>query len=414
MKSPNKKSPNRKSPNRKSPNRKSPNRKSYRKISPKKSHNRKSPKCKKSQKCKKISKMVDSAQSSDKKYKSAQSSDKKIYKSAQSSDKKIYKSAQSFDKEEKLYDIESTKSFIKLKKEWLDCDFWTYGKFFERYFNKLKKEWLDYDFWTYTHRFPTGCEIGNFFERYFNKYYNIDIIGMQQPENLKIDLISKCLKIFSENDDVYKIISFNGFINNRPETERVELTKLEEMYINSKYSKGGVKKFINIPVEDYKPPTKKDLIDFWSILDEFHIQKINNPTLNLVMHCTCGFGRTGTMIMSYLMYKMYKDTPPLTEKFESLDIIIKILNLYNNNYEMYKNTPPLTENFDSTIKSLKSNLNILYDYLNQKNYIKYIRNELTKYSWHSFVEVFEDRTGSKKLLIDRLTIIIQTIRELKM
>ena len=53
-------------------------------------------------------------------------------------------------------------------------------------------------------------------------------------------------------------------------------------------------------------------MNLWSILDEFHIQKINNPKLNLVMHCTCGFGRTGTMIISYLMYKMYKmynDTP---------------------------------------------------------------------------------------------------------
>ena len=66
----------------------------------------------------------------------------------------------------------------------------------------------------------------------------------EQPENLKIDLISKCLKIFSENDDVYKIISFNGFKNNDSGKERVASTILEEMYINEKYSKGGVKKFI--------------------------------------------------------------------------------------------------------------------------------------------------------------------------
>ena len=36
----------------------------------------------------------------------------------------------------------------------------------------------------------------------------------------------------------------------------------------------------------------------------------------------------GFIQKSYLMYKMYKDTPPLTEKFESLDIIIKILSKF--------------------------------------------------------------------------------------
>ena len=206
-----------KSPNRKSPKRRLSNRKSHRKISPKKSP-----------KCKKISKMVRSAQNSEdnKYYKSAQSSDKKL-----SSNKK-YKSEESSDKEENFYEIEltpeeknieSTKSFRDLRKKWLGCAPW-------------REE-----------RFPM-CEVGKFFERYFNEYYNIDIIGMQQPENLNIDSISQCLKIFSENDDVYKIISFNGFKNNDSGKERVASTILEEKYINEISNKGGVKKFINIPI----------------------------------------------------------------------------------------------------------------------------------------------------------------------
>ena len=393
MKSPNRKSPKRRSHIRKSHNRKSPkrrlsNRKSHRKISPKKISPKKSPKCKK------ISKMVKSALDSEnnKYYKSAQSFDKKL-----SSNKK-YKSEESSDKEEQFYEIEltpeeknieSTKSFRDLKKKWLDCAPWR-------------------------ERFPM-CEVGKFFERYFNEYYNIDIIGMQQPENLDIDSISQCLKIFSENDDVYKIISFNGFKNNDSGKERVASTILEEMYINENYSKGGVKKFINIPVEDYKPPTTQNLLDLWKILDEFHILKIDNPKLNIVMHCTCGFGRTGTMIMSYLMYKMYKDTPPLTENFESLDSIIDILNL-NSNYENIYYDNLMQKSLDSIqILNIISNYeNFYYDDLTQKNYIQYIRTELKKYSRYSFYEVFFDRSGSKKLLIDRLIIIIQTIKGLKM
>jgi len=214
---------------------------------------------------------------------------------------------------------------------------------------------------------------------------------MQQPENLQNEDFNICLKIFSENDDVYKIISFNGFKNNNPEDERVELTKLEETYINKTYSKGGLKKFINIPIADYTPPTKQNLINLWSILDEFHILKKDNPKLNIVMHCTCGFGRTGTMIMSYLMYKIYKDTPKYTKPTENFEDIFTL----RARIEL----------------SLRNSDNITA--LMKRDIMEYIKDQiLNNYSEISYNEIFNDRSGSKYLMLRRLSIIIETIYSL--
>ena len=157
-----------------------------------------------------------------------------------SENNKYYESAQSFDKEKKYESAQSSDKEIELKQE----------KKLESTvsFNNLRQTWFNCELPREEDRFNIKCGRRRFFERYFNEYYNIDIIGMQQPENLKSKSIIKCLKIFSENDDVYKIISFNGFKNNDSGKERVASTILEEKYINEISNKGGVKKFINIPI----------------------------------------------------------------------------------------------------------------------------------------------------------------------
>ena len=218
---------------------------------------------------------------------------------------------------------------------------------------------------------------------------------MQQPENLQNEDFNICLKIFSENDDVYKIISFNGFKNNDSEKERVESTKLEEMYINETYSKGGLKKFINIPIADYESPTTKNLLDLWKILDEFHILKIDNPKLNIVMHCTCGFGRTGTMIMSYLMYKIYKDTnkytkPEKPKEFKDIFTIRNMIGLSLSTLDI------------SHIRDLM-----------KTDIMEYIKDQIKNYySEISYNEIFNDRSGRSYLMLKRLSIIIETIYSL--
>ena len=164
------------------------------------------------------------------------------------------------------------------------------------------------------------------------------------------------------------------------------------MYINETYSKGGLKKFINIPIADYEPPKTQNLLDLWKILDEFHILKIDNPKLNIVMHCTCGFGRTGTMIMSYLIYKIYKDTNKYTKtekpkEFEDIFTIRTRIDLSLRNDEYIRD-------------------------LMETDIMEYIKNQIKNYSEISYNEIFNDRSGSKYLMLKRLSIIIETIYSL--
>ena len=248
----------------------------------------------------------------------------------------------------KFFDIEryktiSRNSFENLKSQWFKCAGANISRF-------------------------TRCRDEILFNRFFNEEYKIDIIGMQQPDNLHYSIFSDCLLILKNNVKYY--ISFNGFLNDNPENEKVALTEIEKSVIKEK--------FIHIPVEDYKPPTEQDLRMLWVSLNNFHLKKIEKPELNLIMHCTCGFGRTGTMIMSILMYKMSFD-------------------------------PKWTDSFNYSRRILSSQLPDIekFEMLIERSYIKYLMTEIRNFSNMSYKEIFCD--DSKTLLIERFNIIIKSI-----
>ena len=58
--------------------------------------------------------------------------------------------------------------------------------------------------------------------------------------------------------------------------------------------------FQNISVKDYTAPGVEALIKLWEILDKADTKH------RVIMHCTAGWGRTGTMIMSFIWLNIYR------------------------------------------------------------------------------------------------------------
>jgi hypothetical protein len=128
------------------------------------------------------------------------------------------------------------------------------------------------------------------------------------------------------------------------------------------------------------------------------------------MHCTCGFGRTGTMIMSYLMYKIYKDTHRFI-KPQNLDKYTKL-----EEFEEYTTPEKFEELFDISSRIRYALQKSSFESINalmKTDIMKYIKDQiLNNYSKISYYEIVKDKSGSSYLMLKRLSIIIETIYSL--
>lgn len=137
------------------------------------------------------------------------------------------------------------------------------------------------------------CVGVEFFE-YINESLGIILLGMQQP---KVDVESCIHMIVQYNVQVY--ITFNESMRH------YALQFEEEKETFKRECTLGNCEFYSIPIPDYTPPTIQQLHTLWIILDRFHLNRAEGNNVNLLMHCTGGTGRTATMIMSYIWYKVY-------------------------------------------------------------------------------------------------------------
>ena len=197
-----------------------------------------------------------------------------------------------------------------------------------------------------------GCKNVHFFE-YMNESLGIIVLGMQQPE---MDTIESCIHMIVQyNVKVY--ITFNE--------------KMPQHYDKFLKEKAEFKKdckikdceFYSIPIIDYAPPTVDQLKTLWLILDRYHVYRAEGNPVNLLMHCTGGTGRTATMLMSYIWYKIF--------------MILK------------KPTEQLFAQVNELQAAGVSNDDLLL-FLLQSNIVQFLMEEINKYSPHAKKEVFLD------------------------
>ena len=172
-----------------------------------------------------------------------------------------------------------------------------------------------------------SCSISNTYINYSlykNTELGINLIGLSQ---FLIDDQSKlwsCIKNLVDNN-VKWYITFNK------QGRYVEITDVEQELFNLMCTVPTCN-FYSLPIEDFTPPSIPILNRLWDILDEYHqYLTYSDPTVKCILHCTAGFGRTGTMILSYIIYRKVVQEPEI--QYQNIKNIIDTIKIISTKEE---------------------------------------------------------------------------------
>ena len=211
-------------------------------------------------------------------------------------------------------------------------------------------------------------------------------------------------------------------------TDRVTNNNILDSIMNPNYelTNNDNFEFHTISIPDYTPPTSDNLLKLWDILKE------KDHENSVIMHCTAGYGRTGTMILSYIWFKKAKDITNYENVFNKghftrfienyLFTYVQIINcsplleaiplieaIAGGTYDTYKIGKNIDKNIDETIQDESSSISSSYqDYKSYVKLLYYLMFQMAQYSYNSYDEIFLDKY-EQSLLQNRLLIINDTL-----
>jgi hypothetical protein len=226
------------------------------------------------------------------------------------------------------------------------------------------------------------CNNPPFIGHYKNTKLSIDVIGLSQYVNGAT--LDGCIQNLVDNN-VKLYITFNdqGFYH---------AVTIQEKKKFNKYCNMAGCNYYSIKVVDYTPPSIPTLKKFWDILDGFHKEQKLNPGFKCIMHCTAGHGRTGTMILSYIIYRKFK-----TDKQNTTRELLTIKNHIN---EFDRNNIHLVDDLPAPPVLLSTHINFYIKVICINPLIEYAFRELDKYSPHAGAEIKTMMTAKQTNLFE--------------
>lgn len=218
------------------------------------------------------------------------------------------------------------------------------------------------------------------FSHYSNFCLDIFLIGMRNPvknsfgRNLFTNKSRRNNKGQTIDSPLLKLIECLVKNKNRLSFITLRVSSDESTALNKYKKKNRNFNYLELPIRDFTAPTENNLDIFFNFMDKYP---------KAIIHCSAGYGRTGTMILAYIWYK---------KAFKDNDIVF-------NEYTFDQNLDII--NFDLGFLLKKLFLNKI------EKIIIYLQLELIKYNYESFQEIFN--SYDKNLLKTRLKIINKVI-----